>query len=96
MEIEEAIERIKELQDNLILLYKDEEKLYEAIERVLEEIDKLNFIILAKERGIAELETLVDQLEKDLEEYRVGWCNEGEKCEKLYKELKEKEKLTKE
>ena len=36
------------------------------------------------------------ELEKKLEEYRIGWCNEGEKSEKLYEEIRKLQELLEE
>ena len=39
------------------------------------------------EISIGEVSYYISKLQKEKEEYRIGWCNEGEKCEKLLDKL---------
>ena len=39
------------------------------------------------EISIGEVSDYISKLQKEKEEYRIGWCNEGEKCEKLLDKL---------
>lgn len=36
---------------------------------------------------------LIEKLQKEKEEYRLGWCNKGEECEKLKAENQKQDKM---
>lgn len=73
--MEEEIEHLKELKEELSYI-----------------LDKTNLASethLNYHRKVMAIEFVLNELErlqKDNEEYRIGWCNKGEECERLKKE----------
>lgn len=65
MELNEAIERIKELQDSLILNFAEEKELNEAIDTVLKELDIYKGVINKQSVDISKYLQELDKKDKE-------------------------------